>query len=124
MTDGQRRGRLLDPAHTPAAGERIEDVVRVGNVVVEQILSGRVQGPLDYLQEHDEWVVVLAGAATLEVGGTPVDLGAGDWVLLPAGVPHRLLRVERGTNWLGVHVHPAPPPPDPPPPAPPREASS
>ena len=76
--------------------------------MVEQILSGEVGGPLDYLQEQDEWVVVLNGAAVLEVGGQRVELGAGDWVLLPANVPHRLVSVKPGTNWLGVHAHPEP----------------
>lgn len=102
------RGRLFDPSAAPATGERIEDVVGFRNVMVEQILSGEVEGPLDYLQEQDEWVIVLSGAAVLEVGGQPVELGTGDWVLLPANVPHRLVSVERGTNWLGVHAHPEP----------------
>ncbi len=110
MNDGVIRGRLLDPSVTPGSGERIEDVVSFRNVVVEQILSGQVVSPLDYLQEQDEWVVVLSGAAVLEVGGQPVALGAGEWVLLPANVPHRLVSVEPGTNWLGVHAHPEPPP--------------
>ena len=61
--------------------------------------------PEDYLQDHDEWVTLLAGAAVLEVGGARVDLALGDWVLLPAGVPHRLVEVENGSNWLAVHVH-------------------
>jgi cupin 2 domain-containing protein len=109
MSDGVVRGRLLPPSATPATGERIEEVLRVGNVMVEQILSGAVEAPLDYLQEQDEWVVVLAGAAVLEVGGQRVDLASGDWVLLPANVHHRLVSVDPGTNWLGVHVHPEPP---------------
>ncbi len=108
MSAGVVRGRLLDPSETPATGETIAEVLRIGIVVVEQILSGEVEGPLDYLQEQDEWVVVLRGTAVLEVGGQRVDLGAGDWVLLPAHVPHRLVGVEPGTNWLGVHVHPEP----------------
>lgn len=122
MSDDVVRGRLLDPSATPTTGERIEDVLRVGNVVVEQILSGAVEGPLDYLQTHDEWVVVLAGAAVLEVGvldvgGRQVELGPGDWVLLPANVPHRLVSVEPGTNWLGIHVHPGSAPPSSSPPS-------
>jgi len=72
-------------------------------VVVEHILSGRVDGPLDYLQAWDEWVAVLTGAASMEVGGEPVELAAGDWMVLPADVPHRLVRVEPGTSWLGFH---------------------
>jgi cupin 2 domain-containing protein len=78
-------------------------------VVIEQILSGPDVEPADYLQDQDEWITVLAGSAALQVGDERVDLGAGDWVLLPAGVPHRLLEVESGTNWLAVHVHPPAP---------------
>jgi len=69
---------------------------------VEQILSGRLSAPQDYEQDHDEWVVVLEGSATLEVDGVAHDLGAGDWWLLPAHTPHRLVRTEPGTNWLAV----------------------
>ena len=105
-----RRGRLRPGTDVPAAGERIEEVLAVGNVVVEQILSGPDVEPEDYLQDQDEWITVLAGAALMEVGGERVDLVAGDWVLLPAGVPHRLVEVEAGTNWLAVHVHPPQPP--------------
>ncbi|MDP1807020.1 MAG: cupin domain-containing protein [Acidimicrobiales bacterium] len=75
---------------------------------MEQILSGPDVDPADYLQDSDEWITLLAGAAVLEVGGERVELGPGDWVLLPAGVPHRLVEVESGSNWLAVHVHPRP----------------
>lgn len=74
-------------------------------MVVEQIVSGEVEAAVDYLQDHDEFVVVLAGAALLEVDGEHLDLGAGDWLLLPRGTPHRLVTTEPGTNWLAVHLH-------------------
>ena len=38
----------------------------------------------------------------LEVAGASLTLGPGEWVLLPAGVPHRLVATEAGTNWLTV----------------------
>ena len=75
--------------------------------MVEQILSGPDVAPEDYLQDQDEWITLLAGGAVLEVGGERVELGPGDWVLLPGGVPHRLVEVRSGTNWLAVHVHSA-----------------
>lgn len=74
-------------------------------MIFEQILSGADVEPEDYLQDQDEWVVVLAGRAVMDVGGNRVELATGDWVLLPAGVPHRLVEVDAGTNWLAVHVH-------------------
>jgi cupin 2 domain-containing protein len=100
------RGRLRDASEAPAVGERADELIAFGNAVVEQILSGRLEEPADYLQAQDEWVVVLAGAATLEVDGETVELAARDWLLLPSGVPHRLVRTEPGTDWLALHLHP------------------
>lgn len=97
------RGRLLQPADAPATGERTAEIARVGAVVVEQIVSGALGGPVDYLQGHDEWVVVLDGGATLQIGGERVDLEAGDWVLLPARTPHTLVEARPGTSWLALH---------------------
>lgn len=98
-------GRLLDPSEAPATGERIEEVFRHRNLMVEQILSGDVDDPVDYLQEQDEWVVLTAGTAVMEVGGEAIELTAGDWVFLPGGVPHRLVRTTAGSRWLGVHLY-------------------
>ncbi len=75
------------------------------NVMVEQIISSSSPDPVEYLQVQDEWVVVLEGAAVLDVDGTEVSLGAGDWVLLPAATPHRVPMTEAGTRWLAVHVN-------------------
>jgi cupin 2 domain-containing protein len=103
-----RHGRLRDPAEAPAAGEELFlELLAHRNLVVEQILSGASDEPADYLQEQDEWVVVLAGGAALAVDGEKVELGPGDWVFLPAGVPHTVLRTDAGTCWLAVHLHAA-----------------
>ena len=98
------RGRLLGAADAPVTGEHIAEIARLGGVVVEQILSGTVAAPVDFDQEHDEWVVVLAGGAVLEVAGERIGLGAGDWVLLPARTPHRLVETVPGTSWLALHA--------------------
>ncbi len=99
------RGRLDDPRAAPKNGERVADVARFRNVVIEQILSGSLEAPADYLQEYDEWVAVLHGAARLEAAGEIIALGPGDWVLIPTATPHRLLWTQPGTDWLAVHVH-------------------
>ena len=97
------RGHLLPPGDAPPTGERSEDIARVGTAVVEQILSGALTAPVNYEQPHDEWVVVLHGRAILEVAGERLDLKSGDWVLLPAHVPHRLVETLQGTSWLALH---------------------
>jgi hypothetical protein len=91
-------GRLGDPADAPASGERTVELARVGatggtaGAVVEQILSGRLDGPVDYLEAVDELVVLLAGGAVLDVDGTP----------------HRLVETLAGTSWLTVTATPTP----------------
>jgi cupin 2 domain-containing protein len=82
-------------------------VVRIGNVEVEQILSGVLGGPVAYDQDHDEWALVLEGAAVLEIGATRLDLTAGDWLLLPAHLEHRLVGTRPGTSWLVLRGGPA-----------------
>jgi len=49
-------------------------------------------------------VACFDGGVDLRVE-VPVELGPGDWVLLPAGVPHTVERTEQGTSWLAVHLH-------------------
>ena len=113
MPEGWTHGRLLDAAASPSSGERFETLATFGRVVVEQILSAATDPaaePVAYDQEQDEWVVVLTGAATLEITGrdgpTVVELGPGDWLLLPAHTPHRVLATAAATTWLAVHLHP------------------
>jgi cupin 2 domain-containing protein len=93
---------LASSEDAPDVGERTEVLAGGHGFTVEQILSGRLDAPQDYVQDHDEWVVVLHGAAVVEVGGVAHELGAGDWWLLPAATPHRLVRTEPGTSWLAV----------------------
>lgn len=95
-------GRLRAGTDAPVVGERVVPLVAAAGFTVEQILSGELERPADYEQDHDEWVVVLSGAAQLEIAGVVHDLDAGDWWLLPARRPHRLLRTEPGTSWLAV----------------------
>jgi len=88
-------------------GEEFREVARVQNVVIEEIVSSATPDSFEYRQTQDEWVVVLEGAATLDVDGTEVTLAAGEWVLIPADTRHRVLATEAATRWLAVHVHPA-----------------
>ena len=64
-------------------------MARVQNVVIEEIVSSATPDSFEYRQIQDEWVVVLEGAATLDVDGTEVTLAAGEWILIPARTRHR-----------------------------------
>lgn len=94
-------------ADAPPHGEINGEVARLGPggaVVIEQIVSGELGAPVEYLQATDEWVVVLAGEGVVEVGGVPRRLITGEWLMLPGGTPHRLVHTAPGTVWLAVHA--------------------
>ncbi|HKU42070.1 MAG TPA: cupin domain-containing protein [Polyangiales bacterium] len=97
------RGNVF-AALVPAQGERFDELARFGNTSIERIVSSATPGSDPYDQAHDEWVVLLAGHARLEVAGSPVELGPGDHVSLPAHTPHRVLSTSEGAVWLAVHV--------------------
>jgi cupin 2 domain-containing protein len=99
------RGHLAADGSIPGTGEQFDEVLRTGNVVIEHIVSSATPEPVEYRQRQDEWVILLAGSATLEVAGERVELTVGDWVFLGSGVPHRVVRTAAGTRWLAVHVH-------------------
>jgi cupin 2 domain-containing protein len=100
--DELRRGRLRPGSSAPRDAEETLALATVGGATVEQILSGRLAAAVDYRADVDEWVLVLEGRAVLEIAGVTVELGAGDWVLIPAHTPHRLLDTGPGTSWLTV----------------------
>jgi cupin 2 domain-containing protein len=104
MTERWSRGRLRDGAAAPASGEAVERLLVLPGVSIEQIVSGALDAPLEFRQEHDEWVVLLSGNASLVVAGADVELEAGDWLFLPAGVRHCVVRTAPGSSWLAVHV--------------------
>ena len=90
----------------PATGERFDTLLRHRNLHVERIISSQRIRPTEYIQEQDEWVVLLAGNATLLINGQVARLTAGDHVFLPAGTPHTVQETSHGATWLAVHLHP------------------
>jgi len=103
MAEPWLRGQLRPGATAPDAGERTERLHDDG-IVIEQILSGTLAAPAAYRQEHDEWVVLLEGHATLVVDGKDVELNAGEWLFLPAHAEHTLVATAPGSSWLAVHI--------------------
>ena len=104
------RGNLFVGLPAAGSGEQFCPLWERPGVRVERIVSrGHTTPPGEwYDQPADEWVVVLAGAARLAVEGQPgeIDLSAGDWVLLPARLRHRVAWTDpnRDTVWLAVHA--------------------
>lgn len=98
-------GNLYRDAALPAQGERFDTLLSHRGLVVERILSTARIASQEYVQEQDEWVVLLQGEAVLEVAGQLLPLKAGDYLFLPARTPHTVREVSEGAMWLALHLH-------------------
>lgn len=101
-------GNLFTDAEAPLKGERFDALLTHRNLVVERIVSSADTAPAEYVQDQDEWVVLLRGEATLEIAGRSVELHSGDYVFLPAGTCHVVRCVTDGALWLAMHLFPSP----------------
>ena len=92
-----------------SAEEELTDLFARPGLRIERIVStGQASPPgFWYDQAHDEWVIVLSGAAGLAVEGeAEMQLQPGDYVYLPAHTRHRVTWTDATTPtvWLAVHV--------------------
>lgn len=101
-----RTGNLFSDAAPPDQGERFETLLTHRNLMIERIVSSAALPPQEYVQPQDEWVLLMNGEAALEVAGKPIALKSGDYLFLPAGTPHKVLRASDGALWLAVHLYP------------------
>ena len=99
---------LLAGIPAEMTGEVFEEILRTESFRVERIVSrGQASPPgFWYDQETDEWVLLVAGSATLGFAdGGKADLRPGDHLLIPRHLKHRVDRTdpERETVWLALH---------------------
>ncbi|WP_086873935.1 cupin domain-containing protein [Kosakonia pseudosacchari] len=89
--------------------ETFEAVLLRPDVKIERIVSTGQASPPDfwYCQPQSEWVLILQGAAGLQLEGEAQErvLQVGDFVNIPAHCRHRVnwTRAEPPTIWLAVH---------------------
>jgi len=89
--------------------ELFEDLLKTGAVRVERIVSRGHRSPdgFWYDQDRNEWVIVLKGRARLRFDGQAdaVELGAGDYINIPAHTRHRVEWTDPAadTVWLAVY---------------------
>ena len=101
----EQRNLFADmPATLPQ--ELFTTLVDSPHVRVERIVSYGNSSPdgFWYDQTHDEWVIVLQGAARLRLEDRIVELKAGDFLNLPAHTKHRVewTTPEEPTIWLAI----------------------
>ncbi len=90
-----------------ALGEQVNVLAQGRALRIERIVSQGHHSPPDfwYDQTDDEFVLVVSGAARLQLEGESVlHLAPGDWVHIPAHVRHRVEWTDPTgpTIWLAV----------------------
>ncbi len=84
--------------------EFFETLLQHSCVTVKRIISNSLTTPQSFVQDVDEWVVVLEGCAYLEMQGKVYVLKAGDTLFIPSGVEHTLQRSEDVVIWLALYM--------------------
>lgn len=99
---------LLEKLPAARRTEAFTDLLVRPGVRIERIVSRGQATPEDapMVQRHDEWVLLLEGAAGLRIEDSAVaELGPGDHLLIEAGRRHWVAWTarDRPTVWLAIH---------------------
>jgi cupin 2 domain-containing protein len=89
----------------PKSGEDFTTLLENKNVKIVRIVSSNKLEIKEYIQQEDEWVVVLKGFARVELDKKIKELKAGDTLFIPAKTPHKVLETQNDTLWLAVHIY-------------------
>ena len=89
---------------TPESEENFTTLLEHKNIKINRIVSSSNLEPIEYIQEEDEWLVLIEGKATLLVNKEEKILQKGDTLFIPAKTPHTVLETEEDTVWLTVHI--------------------
>ena len=93
----RRRTRSSSRSYSDCKDAQIERIVSTGQ-------STAMNKP--YIQDHDEWVLLVSGSAGLWVEGEGErKLRPGDYILISSHRAHRVTWTSKGepTVWLAVH---------------------
>ena len=95
---------IYDTIELPKSGETFTTLLKHKNIKINRIVSSSDVEPIEYIQEEDEWLVLLEGEATLLVDKKEEILTKGETLFIPAKTPHTILKTSSGTVWLTVHI--------------------
>ncbi len=89
---------------TPKNDEIFTTLLEHKNIKINRIVSSNSLEHCEYVQDEDEWLVVIEGKATLLIDKEEKILSKGDTLFIPAKVPHSVLKTNSGTVWITVHI--------------------
>ena len=74
------------------------------NIEIKRIVSNTLKTSQTFIQDEDEWVVVLKGCAKIEMNNKIYKLKSGDYIFIPANTKHILLKTKKVVVWLAIHI--------------------
>ncbi|MDQ1325076.1 MAG: cupin 2 protein [Campylobacterota bacterium] len=89
----------------PKLGESFTTLLEHKNIKIVRIVSSDKIEPIEYIQEEDEWILLLEGEATLLLNQKEVILLKGENLFIPSKTPHRVTKTQKGTLWLALHFY-------------------
>ena len=77
------------------------------NVKINKIISPPNFVSEQFIQDEDEWVILLQGSAILEINQKITKIVKDSYIFIPAKTPHKILSTEPNikTIWLAVHIY-------------------
>ncbi|MDD2400088.1 MAG: cupin domain-containing protein [Sulfurovum sp.] len=89
----------------PQSGEEFTSLLEYKKIKIVRIVSSAEVEPIEYIQEEDEWVLVIRGEAVLVLDQKEIILKEGDHLFIPSKTPHRVLKTKNETLWLALHLY-------------------
>ena len=74
------------------------------NIEIKRIVSNTLKTSQTFIQDEDEWVVVLKGCAKIEMNNKIYKLKSGDYIFIPANTKHILLKTKKVVVWLAIYI--------------------
>ncbi len=100
-------GNLFDIKGLSADAEQFEELLSNTHIKLERIVSFGHPTPQGewYDQDETEWVALIKGSATLVYkDGLTTEMKAGDTLLIPPHLQHRVESVSEDAVWLGLFI--------------------
>lgn len=91
--------------YVPGSGETVSDIASGSSFRLEHIVSHGKSSPAGFWYDQDspEWVLLLRGQSVLEFEEGSLELKAGDSLLIPAGIRHRVVTASSDATWVALH---------------------
>lgn len=74
-----------------------------GVEIAHIVSSSKLKDTL-YIQDKDEFVLLLSGKATLKLNGKKKRLKSGEYLFIPALTKHKITKTKKNTHWLAVYI--------------------